>query len=41
MKFGQLIRCRLRNPFLKNHSEIEVWILVPDLFCFFKKVYLR
>ena len=25
----------------KNHAENEAWRLVPDLSCFFKKLYMR
>ena len=35
VKFGQLIR------FLKNHAENEAGRAVPDLFLFFKKLYIR
>ena len=41
LKFGQLIRYRVRIFFFKNHAENEVGRLVLDLFLFFKKVLKR
>ena len=41
MKFGQFIEYRKRNTFLQNHAEIEAGRLVPDLFLFLKKLYMR
>ena len=37
MKFGQLIRYKVRDIFFKNHAEIEAGRLVLDLFFVFKK----
>ena len=38
IKLGQLIKYNVRDIFFKNHAENEVVTLVPDLFCFLKKV---
>ena len=40
MKFGHLIKYKT-NIFLKNHAENESAKLVPDLFNFLKKLYIR
>ena len=37
MKFGQLIKHKVRNNFPQNHTENEVGELFPDLFLFFEK----
>ena len=36
MKFGQLIRYKVRDIFFKNHAEIEAGRLVLDLFLLLK-----
>ena len=42
MTFGQLIEYNKRNILLqKNSAENEAGRLVPDSFCFFKKLYIR
>ena len=37
MNFGQLIEYKIRNVFLKTHTENDVARLAPDLVLFFKK----
>ena len=39
MKFGQLIEYNKSNTFFKNYAESRR--LVPDLFLFLKKCYMR
>ena len=41
MKFGQLIRYKVRDIFFKNHAEIEAGRLVSDLFLFLKNFIRR
>ena len=41
MKFGQLIENNKRNIFFKNHAENEAGRLVPDLFLYLKKCFIR
>ena len=41
MKFDETIECNKRNISPKNHAENEGGKLVPHLFFFFKKFYLR
>ena len=41
MKFGQLIECKKKNIFLKDHAENEAARLVSNLFLLFKKHYMR
>ena len=40
MKFGQVTEYNKRNIFVNNHAKNEVDRLVPDLFCFFFKLYM-
>ena len=41
MKFGQVIEHNKRNIFLQNHGENAAERLVPDLFLFYKGLYMR
>ena len=41
MKFGQLGEYNLRNIEKKTHAESKAEGLAPDLFLFFKKLYIR
>ena len=41
MKFGQLIRYKVRDIFFKNHAEIEAGRLVLDPFLFLKNFYMK
>ena len=41
MKSGQLTEHQKKNIFFKNHAENETERLVPDLFIFSEKLYLR
>ena len=41
MRFGRLTEYYIRKFFLKNHAENKAERLVPDLFFFLKKLYLR
>ena len=41
IKFRQIKKYSMRNVFFKTHAENEVWRLVPDPSCFFKKLYMR
>ena len=41
MKFGQVIEYQKRNAFLLNSYRNEAGRLVPDLFFFLKKLYMR
>ena len=37
LKFTQLTEYNVENIFVKNHAENKAWLLIPDLFFFFKK----
>ena len=37
MKFGHLVKYKVRNISFKSHIENETERLIPDLFLFFKK----
>ena len=41
MKFDQLIEYNTRNNFFKNHVENKARELVPKVFLFFEKLYMR
>ena len=41
MKFGHVIESNKRDVFVQNHAEYEAKRLVPGLFCFLKKPYMR
>ena len=41
MKFGQFIKYNIRSIFLENDAENGAVRLLPDLFLFFKKLYIR
>ena len=41
IKFGQLTKYSVRNIFLQKSCRNEVGRLVPDLFVFFEKLYIR
>ena len=41
MEFRQLIEYNQKMFFSKHHAENELRRLVPDLFLFFKKLYIR
>ena len=41
MKFDQLIEYNTRNNFFKNHVENKARELVPEVFLFFEKLYIR
>ena len=41
LKCGKLIKLNVRNIFLQKSCKNEAGRLVPDLFLFFKKLYIR
>ena len=41
MKPGQIIKVTREKILIKNYAENEIGILVPKLFLFFKKTYIK
>ena len=41
MNFGQLIKYKERSIFLQKSCRNEARRLIPNLFCFLKKLYMR